>query len=54
MEQNEVKHGNEAGRLWRQNPKGVCVHLNKETESDIIKTDLVFWKNNFNDKICND
>ena len=39
MEQSEVKHENEDGRLWRQNPKGVCVHPNEETRSDIIKTD---------------
>lgn len=23
------KHENEDGRMWRQNPKGVCVHPNK-------------------------
>ena len=43
-EQSDVKHENEAGKLRRQNPKGVWVHPNKETGSGIIKTDLVFWK----------
>ena len=51
MEQSEVKHENEPGRLERQNPKGVFVHPNKETESDIIKTDFFGKKNSFNDKI---
>ena len=38
MEQSAGKHENEAGRLLRQNPKGICVHPNKQTGSDIIKT----------------
>ena len=44
LEPSAIQHGSEAGRLWRQKPKGVWVHPNKETESDIIKTDLVFGK----------
>ena len=47
MEHSAVKHENEAGRLFHQNPKGVCVHPNKETGSDIIKTDLVFREKQF-------
>ena len=33
MEQSGGKHENEAARLWHQNPKGVCIHQNKETVS---------------------
>ena len=40
VEQSAGKHVNEAGRLWRQNPKGVCVHQNKQTGSGIIKTEF--------------
>ena len=57
MEPSAVQHENEAGRMWRQNPKGAChcVHLNKETLRDIIETDLVFGKKtSFNDEICNE
>ena len=37
-----MQHENEFGRLWRQNPKGVGVHPDRETESGIIKTDRRF------------
>ena len=42
MEQRAVKHENEAGWMWRQSPKGACVHPNKETRSGIIKQTF-FW-----------
>ena len=44
MEHRAVKHENEAWRMWRQSPKGACVHPNKETRSDIIKQTFLLEK----------